>query len=288
MTYALELKQVSKVYENFALQNISLTLPRGCIMGLIGENGAGKSTTLKLLLNLIKRDGGEITVLDSPAEIFSAQRNAAIGVVMDECHIPDMLHVKQVNKIMKDIYFNWEEDTFFALAKRFGLPEKAKIKTYSRGMRMKLSIAVALSHNAQLLILDEATSGLDPVVRDEILELFLDFMQDENHAILIASHITSDLEKICDYITYIHKGHIELSMEKDRLLEEHGIFKGSEEQLQALPAEAVLRVRRNQFNVEALVKREQIHSNILLERPTLEDIMLFFNKGSQLERTVLS
>lgn len=288
MTYALELKQVSKVYENFALQNISLTLPRGCIMGLIGENGAGKSTTLKLLLNLIKRDGGEITVLDSPAEIFSAQRNAAIGVVMDECHIPDMLHVKQVNKIMKDVYFNWEEDTFFALAKRFGLPEKAKIKTYSRGMRMKLSIAVALSHNAQLLILDEATSGLDPVVRDEILELFLDFMQDENHAILIASHITSDLEKICDYITYIHKGHIELSMEKDRLLEEHGIFKGSEEQLQALPAEAVLRVRRNQFNVEALVKREQIHSNILLERPTLEDIMLFFNKGSQLERTVLS
>ena len=288
MTYALELKQVSKVYENFALQNISLTSPRGCIMGLIGENGAGKSTTLKLLLNLIKRDGGEITVLDSPAEIFSAQRNAAIGVVMDECHIPDMLHVKQVNKIMKDIYFNWEEDTFFALAKRFGLPEKAKIKTYSRGMRMKLSIAVALSHNAQLLILDEATSGLDPVVRDEILELFLDFMQDENHAILIASHITSDLEKICDYITYIHKGHIELSMEKDRLLEEHGIFKGSEEQLQALPAEAVLRVRRNQFNVEALVKREQIHSNILLERPTLEAIMLFFNKGSQLERTVLS
>lgn len=288
MTYALELKQVSKVYENFALQNISLTLPRGCIMGLIGENGAGKSTTLKLLLNLIKRDGGEITVLDSPAEIFSAQRNAAIGVVMDECHIPDMLHVKQVNKIMKDIYFNWEEDTFFALAKRFGLPEKAKIKTYSRGMRMKLSIAVALSHNAQLLILDEATSGLDPVVRDEILELFLDFMQDENHAILIASHITSDLEKICDYITYIHKGHIELSMEKDRLLEEHGIFKGSEEQLQALPAEAVLRVRRNQFNVEALVKREQIHANILLERPTLEAIMLFFNKGSQLERTVLS
>lgn len=287
MTYALELKQVSKVYESFALQNISLTLPRGCIMGLIGENGAGKSTTLKLLLNLIKRDGGEITVLDSPAEIFSAQRNAAIGVVMDECHIPDMLHVKQVNKIMKDIYFNWEEGTFFALAKRFGLPEKAKIKTYSRGMKMKLSIAVALSHNAQLLILDEATSGLDPVVRDEILELFLDFMQDEDHAILIASHITSDLEKICDYITYIHKGHIELSMEKDRLLEEHGIFKGSEEQLQALPAEAVLRVRRNQFNVEALVKREQIHANILLERPTLEAIMLFFNKGSQLERTVL-
>ncbi len=288
MTYALELKHVSKVYENFTLQDISLVLPRGCIMGLIGENGAGKSTTLKLLLNLIKRDSGEVTVLDSPAEIFSAQRNAAIGVVMDECHIPDMLHVKQVNQVMKDIYFNWEEDTFFALTKRFGLPEKARIKTYSRGMKMKLSIAVALSHHAQLLILDEATSGLDPVVRDEILDLFLEFMQDESHAILIASHITSDLEKICDYITYIHKGHIELSMEKDRLLEEYGIFKGSEEQLQELPADAVLRVRRNQFNVEALVKREQIHTGILLERPTLEAIMLFFNKGSQLERKVLS
>jgi len=286
MTYALELKNVSKIYENFALQNLSLALPRGCIMGLIGENGAGKSTTLKLLLNLIRRDSGEIHVLGSPAEIFSAQRNAAIGVVMDECHIPDMLNLRQVDGIMGDIFPNWETKTFLQLAQRFGLPEKAKIKTYSRGMKMKLSIAIALSHHAELLILDEATSGLDPVVRDEILELFLDFMQDENHAILMASHITSDLEKVCDYITYIHKGHVELSMEKDRLLEEYGIFRGGEAQVQALPADSVVRVRRSQFSVEALVKRASLSANVPLERPTLESIMLFFNKGSQPEREV--
>lgn len=284
MTYALELKHVSKTYERFALRDISLALPRGCIMGLIGENGAGKSTTLKILLNLIRRDGGEALVLGSPAEIFSAARNAVVGVVMDECNIPDMMNVLQVERVMGDLYPNWERDTFLELTRRFGLPEKAKIKTYSRGMKMKLSIAVALSHQAQLLILDEATSGLDPVVRDEILDIFLDFMQDENHAILMASHITSDLEKVCDYITYIHQGHVELSMEKDRLLEEYGVFKGSEEQLRALPADGVLRVRRNQFGVEALVRRAQVGSGVLLERPTLEAIMLFFNKGSQLER----
>ena len=279
MTYALELKNVSKQYENFALQNISLVLPRGCIMGMIGENGAGKSTTIKLLLDLIKRDGGEIEVLGVPAETLSAERNAAIGVVMDECSIPDMFHVKQVDAVMRDIYANWDSETFFQLISRFGLPLKSKIKTYSRGMKMKLSIAVALSHNAQLLILDEATSGLDPVVRDEILEMFQEFMQDEAHAILMASHITSDLEKICDYITYIHQGHIELSMEKDRLLEEYGVFKGSEEQLKALPADAVLRVCRNSFGVEALVKRSGIRTDCQLEQPTLEGIMLFFNKG---------
>ena len=277
MTYALELKNVSKQYENFALQNISLVLPRGCIMGMIGENGAGKSTTIKLLLDLIKRDGGEIEVLGVPAETFSAERNAAIGVVMDECSIPDMFHVKQVDAVMRDIYANWDSETFFQLISRFGLPLKSKIKTYSRGMKMKLSIAVALSHNAQLLILDEATSGLDPVVRDEILEMFQEFMQDEAHAILMASHITSDLEKICDYITYIHQGHIELSMEKDRLLEEYGVFKGSEEQLKALPADAVLLVFRNSFGVDALVKRSGIRTDCQLEQPTLEGIMLFLS-----------
>ena len=181
--------------------------------------------------------------------------------------------------IRDSIYANWDSETFFQLISRFGLPLKSKIKTYSRGMKMKLSIAVALSHNAQLLILDEATSGLDPVVRDEILEMFQEFMQDEAHAILMASHITSDLEKICDYITYIHQGHIELSMEKDRLLEEYGVFKGSEEQLKALPADAVLRVCRNSFGVEALVKRSGIRTDCQLEQPTLEGIMLFFNKG---------
>lgn len=250
-------------------------------MGLIGENGAGKSTVIKLILNLIQRDGGEIDVLDTPAEVFSAERNAAIGVVTDECSIPDQFSLKQVNDIMQDIYPNWDKAAFFQLAEQFRLPDKVRIKTYSRGMKMKLSIAAALSHHAQLLILDEATSGLDPVVRDEILDLFLEFIQNENHAVLMASHITSDLEKVCDYITYISKGRIELSMEKDRLLEEYGIFKGSEEQLLDIPEDAIVRVRRHPYGAEALIHREGVNGAFHTERPTLESIMLFFNKGTQ-------
>ncbi len=284
MIYALELRNVSKHYKTFDLQNINLALPKGCIMGLIGENGAGKSTIIKLILNLIRRDGGEIDVLNLPAEVFSAQRNAKIGVVMDECHIPDMFHVKHVDNIMNDLYVNWDRDKFFSLVREFGLPEDARIKTFSRGMKMKLSIAVALSHHAELLILDEATSGLDPVVRDEILDLFRDFIQDENCTVLMASHITSDLEKVCDYITYITKGHIEISMEKDRLLEEYAVFKGTLEQLQDIPAEAIIRVSENQYGVEALVHREQVNPAFVLERPTLESIMLFFHKGATKEK----
>ena len=281
MTYALELRNVSKHYAKFDLEDINLALPRGCIMGLIGENGAGKSTVIKLILNLIQRDGGEIDVLDTPAEVFSAERNAAIGVVTDECSIPDQFNLKQVNDIMQDIYPNWDKAAFFQLAEQFRLPDKVRIKTYSRGMKMKLSIAAALSHHAQLLILDEATSGLDPVVRDEILDLFLEFIQNENHAVLMASHITSDLEKVCDYITYISKGRIELSMEKDRLLEEYGIFKGSEEQLLDIPEDAIVRVRRHPYGAEALIHREGVNGAFHTERPTLESIMLFFNKGTQ-------
>lgn len=284
MTHALELRNVSKHYDKFDLQNIDLTLPRGCIMGLIGENGAGKSTVLKLILNLIKRDSGEIDVLDVPAEVFSAERNARIGVVMDECNIPDMFHVKQVDSVMGDLYPNWDSKKFFSLIQQFGLPEDSKVKSFSRGMKMKLSIAIAMSHHAELLILDEATSGLDPVVRDEILDLFQDFIQDENHAVLMASHITSDLEKVCDYITYITKGRIEISMEKDRLLEEYAVFKGAEEQLQAIPEDALIRVCRNTYGVEALVHRELVNPAFTLERPTLESIMLFFNKGEMMNK----
>lgn len=286
MTYALELHHVRKNFEHFTLQDISLALPRGYILGLIGENGAGKSTIIKLLLNLLHSDGGQIEVLGIPAETFSAQRNEQIGVVMDERGLPEMLNLRQINRIMEDLYSSWDSDTFYSLTARFGLPEKSKIKTYSRGMKMKLSIAVALSHNAQLLILDEATNGLDPVVRDELLDLFLEFMQDENHAILMASHITSDLEKVCDHIAYIHEGRIELNMEKDQLLEDYAVFKGSEEQLAEIPEDAVLRVRRHQFGLEALVKRNEVHAAAALERPTLErptleSIMLFFNKGTR-------
>jgi len=280
MTYALELRNVTKKYPTFTLDHVNLQLPRGCIMGLIGENGAGKSTIIKLLLNLTQPDSGEIVLLGQSADQFSAVRNAALGVVFDECCFPDMFHLQEVESILRLAYPNWDSAAFHRLTARFGLPEKSKIKTYSRGMKMKLSIAAALSHNAKVLILDEATSGLDPVVRDEILDLFLEFIQDEDHTILLASHITSDLEKVCDYITYIHQGHVELSMEKDRLLEEYAVFQGDEKTLQDLPIDAILRVRRHSYGLEALVQRNRVNSAFMLEKPTLERIMLFFSKGT--------
>ena len=248
-------------------------------MGLIGENGAGKSTLIKLMLNLIQRDGGEIAVLDVPAEVFSAERNAHIGVVMDECHIPDMLNVRQVDQIMQDIYSNWQSDVFRQLTARFGLPEKSKIKTYSRGMKMKLSIAVALSHDAQLLILDEATSGLDPVVRDELIDLLLDFVRDENHAILISSHIVSDLEKLCDTIAFLHKGKLLLCEDKDTLREEYALWHGTAGQLEELDKNAIVSRRVTAYGAEALVKRELVPAGSTLTPVSIEELFVLMVKG---------
>ena len=196
---AIEVKNLTKKYTDFTLDNVSFTLPMGCIMGLIGENGAGKSTTIKLLLDAITRDSGEISILGkSNKDNFKATKED-LGVVLDEAHFPESINPKQVNAIMKNTYTNWNENTFFNYMKKFDLPLKKSFKDFSRGMRMKLMIAVALSHDAKLLILDEATSGLDPIVRDEILELFYEFTREEDHSILISSHIVSDLEKLCDY-----------------------------------------------------------------------------------------
>ena len=281
MTYALELKNVSKQYENFALQNISLVLPRGCIMGMIGENGAGKSTTIKLLLDLIKRDGGEIEVLGVPAETFSAERNAAIGVVMDECSIPDMFHVKQVDAVMRDIYANWDSETFYQLISRFGLPLKSKIKTYSRGMKMKLSIAVALSHNAQLLILDEATSGLDPVVRDDVTDLLLDFTRDEGHSILLSSHIVSDLEKVCDYIAFLHKGKLMLMEEKDALTNEYGLLQCSLTEAAQIDPAAVIGRRDTPYGCRLIVRRDAVPAGTALGSVSIEELFIFMVKEEQ-------
>lgn len=215
MSNALEVKGLTKFFPGFALKDVSITLPTGCIMGFIGENGAGKSTALRLILGLLRPDTGSIQVLGKTDFANDRALKEHIGVVMDECGFPENLTLSDINAILRRCYRTWDERRFRSFATRFQLPERKSIKTFSRGMKMKLSIAAALSHDSRLLILDEATSGLDPIVRDEILDVFLDFIQDETHSILISSHILSDLEKICDYITFIHQGKILLSSAKD-------------------------------------------------------------------------
>lgn len=266
MNNALQLKDVTKKYDGFTLNNISITLPSGCIMGLIGENGAGKNTTIKLILDLIHRDGGSISILgqDNKNDLKSIKEH--IGVVVDESCFPENLRIKDINIIMKNVYRTWNEPVFKSFTERFSLPDKKMLKEYSRGMKMKLAIATALSHDSRLLILDEATSGLDPIVRDEILDVFLEFIQDESHSIFMSSHIISDLEKVCDYITFIHKGNMVFCQTKDELLEGYGILKCFASEFESIDRKAVKGYRKSNFGVEALILRNRIsgrHGNDL-------------------------
>lgn len=281
MNYALQLQHVTKQYPGFTLQDISFALPRGCIMGLIGENGAGKSTTIKLILHLIRKDAGAISLFGEEQGKCDTALKEQIGVVFDECCFPENLSAKHVNTVLKGIYQHWEEDTFYRYLHRFSLPKEKAIKDYSRGMKMKLSMAAALSHRARLLLLDEATSGLDPAVREELLDVFLDFIADERNSVLLSSHIISDLEKVCDYITFLHQGKLIFTEEKDRLLDEYGVLKCSASEWSKVPPEAVKGVQRNQFGVQALVLKRKVRGMNTVDPASLEDIMLFQIKGEK-------
>ncbi len=273
---AIEMSHVTKTYPSFTLKDVSLTLPSGCIMGLIGENGAGKSTVIKLLMNAAKRDGGDIKILgnDNTKKDF-VKTKEEIGVVLDEAYFPEMLNAKKVCNVMRRVYRNWDEETFYRYVRRFQLPDKKIFKEYSRGMKMKLAIAAALSHQAKLLILDEATSGLDPVVRDEILEIFNEFTREENHTVLLSSHIISDLEKICDYIACLHQGQLLFCEEKDRLIEECGIIRMTKEDAKKIPKQVILGKRENKYGTELLVRRCNVSNSYEIEKTNMEEIMLF-------------
>ena len=279
MDNALEIKGLCKQYEGFALENVSFTLPRGAVMGFIGENGAGKTTTIKSILNLIHRDAGAIRVLGLDNIGDERAVKERIGVVLEDGCFLNTLNARQVDTLMGKAYQNWKPEQFFGFMQRFGIDERKKIKDYSKGMRMKLSIAAALSHGAELLIMDEPTSGLDPVVRDEVLDLFYDFMQDEGHAILLSSHITSDLDKIADYITFIHGGRIVLSEPRDELLDTYGVLHCTADQLAALDPVAVRAKRVGAFGCEALVRRGGVPENWTVEPVNIEQIMLFLTRG---------
>ena len=285
MKNCIEIKGLCKSYGDFSLNNINLTLPGGSILGLIGEKGAGKTTTIKCILNLIRRDAGEIALLghDNIKEEQLAKQD--VGIVLDECFFHDTLRPLDVGRVLAPAYKDWDGELFRSYLKKFGLPEKKLIKEFSRGMKMKLSLSAALAHRPKLLLLDEATAGLDPVVRDEILDEFLGFIQDEDHAILMSSHITSDLEKVADYIAYIHRGQVVLSDAKDAILDSYGRVGCTAAQLEAIAPDDVLRVRKGAFGAEALVQDRAAFARkypmLLVERTTLEDIMLFVGKGEE-------
>lgn len=279
MENALEIKRLCKQYTGFALENVSFSLPRGAVMGFIGENGAGKTTTIKAVLNLIRRDAGEIRVLGLDNIRDERAVKERIGVVLEDGCFLNTMNARQVDTLMGKAYQSWNPEQFFGFIRRFGIDENKKIKDYSKGMRMKISIAAALSHGAELLLMDEPTSGLDPVVRDEVLDLFYDFMQDEGHAILLSSHITSDLDKIADYITFIHGGRVALSEPRDELLDTYGVLRCTADQLAALEPQAVRAKRMGAFGCEALVRRDGVPQGWPVEPVNIEQIMLFLTRG---------
>ena len=285
MEYAIEVRNLTKEYENFKLENVSFNVGKGTIMGFIGENGAGKSTTIKAILNLIKKDNGLITVLGKEINRNEKGIKNELGIVLNDGNFNEKLNVKAINKIMKNIYKRWDDDVFYKYIEKFNIDTSKKIEELSKGMKMKLSIAIALSHKAKILILDEATSGLDPVARDEVLDILMEFIQNEENSILMSSHITSDLEKIADYITFIHNGKIIFSENKDKLIYDMGVVKCTEKQFKTIEVQDRMFYKKGIFNYEVLIDNRDEFSkkypSLVINNSNLEEIMLFYIKGDK-------
>lgn len=278
MQNAVVIANLKKTYGDFTLEIPSLTLPGGCILGLIGENGAGKSTTIRLILDMIRKEEGEITVLGEKTGTKGFERiKEDIGVVFDEPGFPPSLTGKEIGRILRHTYRRWDPAAYDRLTEQFGLPMDKKFSEYSRGMKMKLSIAAALSHEPKLLVLDEATSGLDPLVRDEILDIFMDFTRDESHSILVSSHIVSDLEKLCDYVAFLHKGQLLLWEEKDRLAERYGVIQCMEDEIEGY-GDAVKGRRITPYGAQILVDRAVLPDSAEIMPVGVEDLFVYLVK----------
>lgn len=276
----IEVKNVTKDYGDFKIDNISFAVAEGSVCGFIGQNGAGKTTTIKAILDVINVDAGEIFVFGQDVKIDSARLREDIGVVFDEMGFHEFMTGKDINIMMKNIYKNWDENVFFEYLKKFSLPSKKPCGDFSRGMRMKLQIAVALSHNAKLLIMDEPTSGLDPIVRNEMLQIFREYVIEEDHTILLSSHITGDLEKLADEVVFINGGRIVLAGNKDEILEKHGLLKCKKDELREISDELIVHTEVETFGVTVLVNDknacEKLYPQMVIEQASLEDIMLFY------------
>ncbi len=279
----LEIRELSKDYGDFVLDKISFSLPRGVIMGLIGENGAGKSTTINCILNEIQKSSGTIRIFGKDHSTDEIEIKDKLGVVFDENHFPDIFTPEEIGKFMSGIYSAWEWQLYHQFLEKFELPKDKKIKDFSKGMKVKLAFAVALSHNAELLILDEATSGLDPIIRDDVLDMLIDFVQDESHSVLVSSHITSDLEKVADYITFIHKGKLIFMQDKDTLIDNYGIISCGAAVFDTINKSEVIAYRKEDYQFKVLVnnrtKAAKQYPNAIVSPATIEEIMLFYIKG---------
>ncbi|WP_325199253.1 ABC transporter ATP-binding protein [Oscillibacter sp.] len=279
MENSILVRDLTKRFPDFTLDRVSFQVPQGRIVGFIGENGAGKSTTIRLILNELKRDGGTVELLGrDPADPAA---RTGVGVVFDQCNFPEVFTPLDVERVLSGVYPAWDKEAYRGYLRRFALPEKKRVKALSKGMKMKLAISAALAHQPKLLILDEATAGLDPVVRDEILDLLLDFIQDEEHSVFFSSHITSDIQKIADYVVLIHQGQIVFEEERDVLLDRYGILrcpKGAEVE----PEDYIVR-RETGVSAEYLVRDRaeagRKYPKAVADAASLEDIMLFYIKG---------
>ena len=272
---AIELKGLKKSFPDFTLGPVDLAVPEGTILGLIGENGAGKSTTIKLMLGLLRTDAGSITILGQDAKKLDKNE---IGVVLDEPGFPSMLNAREIRSFLKDIYRQWDDAVWQDYLRRFELPQEKKFSDFSKGMKMKLAIAAAMSHHARLLILDEPTSGLDPVVRDEVVDILSEFTREPEHSILLSSHIVSDLEKLCDYIAFLHKGQLLLNEEKDVLYEEYGLLRCDLETLRSLDPAAVIGKKETPYGAEVILRRKAA-GNLTLSPIGIEELFVFMVKG---------
>ena len=279
MEAALQIRNLCKSYKNteFKLENVSFQIPSGTIMGFVGKNGAGKSSTINAVLNIVQKDSGEVTFFGKTMTDGSRAIRNDIGVVFDTIHFSGELTPKKLERVLNDVYENWQGEQFFSYLKRFQIPANKKIKTFSRGMTMKLSISVALSHEAKLLILDEATAGLDPVAREELLDVLLEFVEDEGHSILMSSHVSSDLEKAADHITFIDQGKIILTEEKDTLLYQYGIARMKQSDFEKLDASEYLAMRKRGLQLEVLVQNKKQFSReypgMIVDNATIDEIL---------------
>lgn len=285
MDYAIQVKNLTKSYKDFTLDNISLDLPCGTVMGLIGENGAGKSTFINSLLNIVNAQYDRGIILGYDLKTQEKLIKEDLAVIFSDSHYDLSFTPLFVGKMLSKIYKNWNEKKYLDYLKRFGLPEKKRLKKFSTGMRVKLEFAAALSHEPKLLILDEATSGLDPVIRDEILDILREFTEEEDHAVLISSHITSDLDKIADYIAYIHEGKLRSVKTYDELQNDYGILNCGQELFDSLNQEDIAAYKKEAYSYRVLIKNKlkfrKVFCDVSIENASIEDIMLFYIKGEK-------